>query len=134
MKIFDNVFSALEKSMDIRYKRHAVLTGNVANADTPGYHAREVDFAGELNRVIHGSGPEALVKTNPRHMDTSTDSAAHTILDESGAIGADGNNVDLDIQLGKVSSNSRSYQSALSLYDMKLRLLRLAARPRTGGL
>lgn len=133
MKIFDNVFSALEKSMDIRFKRHAVLTSNVANTDTPGYRARDVDFSGELNRVLNES-PEALTKTNSLHMDVSAESGAHTIIDNSGMIGADGNNVDLDLQLGKISSNSRSYQNALSLYDMKLRLLRLAVRPRNGGL
>ncbi len=134
MKIFDNVFTTLEKSMDIRFKRHAILTGNVANTDTPGYKAREVDFSGELTRAIQAPEDAELKKTNALHMDVSSESGAHTILDSSGAIGADGNNVDLDLQLGKVSSNSRSYQNALSLYDMKLRLLRLAVRPRNGGL
>lgn len=133
MKIFDNVFATLEKSMDIRFKRHAILTGNIANTDTPGYRAREVDFSGELDRALNEKA-EALTKTNALHMDVSSESAAHTVLDTSGTIGADGNNVDLDIQLGKVSSNSRGYQNALSLYDMKLRLLRLAVRPRNGGL
>lgn len=127
MKIFDDTFKGLEESMDLRFKRHSVLVGNVANADTPNYRARELDFAGQLEKAFqHGSPSENdLVKTNSAHLDISDFEQDHVVLDNSTAMGADGNNVDLDISMGKVSANGRSYEAAASGINQKLRLLRM---------
>ena len=59
MKLFDKTFDVLEKSMDLHFKRHSVLASNVANSETPGYKAREIDFAGELERAL-GESKEDL--------------------------------------------------------------------------
>jgi flagellar basal-body rod protein FlgB len=132
MKVFDQVFNVLERSMDLRFRRHALLTGNVSNSDTPGYRAKELDFAGELERMA-GLEKNPVQKTDAHHMDVTGSSQAHFTFDDSGAMGADGNNVDLDIAMGKVSTNARAYSNALTMYDLKLRMLRLALRNRAGG-
>ena len=132
MKLFDQVFSTIERSLDLRYKRHAVLSSNVANSETPGFKARELDFAGELSRAIGGEG-QSLRKTDAKHMDVTGDQSAHTVFDYAGSMGNDGNNVDLDVTMGKMSSNSRAYNNAITMYDLKLRLLRAAIRSRSGG-
>ena len=132
MKLFNNTFDILERSMDVRFKRHSLLSSNVANSETPGYKARELDFAGELERVL-GSGPQTLEKTNPGHLDLSSGSMAHVVLDETGAVGADGNNVDLDIAMGKLSDNARGYQSAAGWLGVEMRLLKNIARGRGGA-
>jgi flagellar basal-body rod protein FlgB len=46
----------LEKYLDVTTMRQALVTTNLANIDTPGYHARDVDFHGELARAIDGQG------------------------------------------------------------------------------
>ena len=131
MKLFDNTFDAIEKKMDLHLRRHAVLSSNLANADTPNYTARDVDFAGELQKAL-GHSEEPLKKTDPRHMDLSASSGAHVVLDNTMPVGADGNNVDLDKTVGRISANARGYTGAATLLQMKLRILRMAARGRGG--
>ena len=130
MNIFDKTMSALEKQMDLRFKRHVVLSGNIANNETPKYRAREVDFAGELSRVLT-DGKGTLRKTDEKHFNLGGhNKSSHVVFDESGAVNADGNNVDLDIQMGKLSSNARAYSGATNLLQMKLRIFRLISNSR----
>lgn len=132
MALFDSTFSVLEKSLDLRAKRHAVLSGNVANSETPKYQARELDFAGELSKAL-GEQSSPLVTTHPRHLDVSAAGEAHVTYDNSGAMGADGNNVDLDIVMGKLSSNARAYTEGVSYLTQKFRFLREVIRNGGGG-
>jgi flagellar basal-body rod protein FlgB len=44
----------LERYMDVTSMRQTLVTTNIANVDTPGYHTRDVDFRGELQRVMTG--------------------------------------------------------------------------------
>ncbi|MCC6933489.1 MAG: flagellar basal body rod protein FlgB [Deltaproteobacteria bacterium] len=130
MNLFgDAGFKVLERSLDLRIKRHALLTSNVANSETPGFKARELDFAGELEKAV-GKQNESLAKTNPGHQDLASLQASHIVFDNSGAVGNDGNNVDLDINVGKLSSNAAGYNHAVNLLTMKLRILRDAASGR----
>lgn len=130
MKLFDRTINGLEKSMDLAFRRHVLLSSNAANSETPKFRARDLDFAGELQKAM-GDDPQTLTKTNPLHMDVSDVSSAHTVADNSGAVGADGNNVDLDVQMGKISANARNYQQSVSMLTSELRLLRAAIK--TGG-
>ena len=123
MKIFDDTFAGLEKAMDLTFKRHVLLSSNTANSETPNYRARELDFAGELQRAL-GDTSNDLRKTNPKHMDVSSLEGSHIVFDNTGEMGSDGNNVDLDINMGKISANSRSYESAAGLVAQKLKLMR----------
>ncbi|MCC6220384.1 MAG: flagellar basal body rod protein FlgB [Deltaproteobacteria bacterium] len=133
MKLFDESYSAMEKALDLRFKRHTVLASNIANTETPNFRAREVDFAGELKKAVDGA-QQALAKTNPGHMDvTSAEGNSHIVYDNATAMGADGNNVDLDIAMGKISENARTYSGVANYLSMKLRLLRQVTRGGTGG-
>lgn len=132
MKLFDSTFQAIEKKLDVTLRRHTVLSGNIANNETPNYVARDVDFANEVEKIM-GSHQEEMKKTNPLHLDTARLSGAHIYHDHSMPVGADGNNVDLDIQMGKLSANSREYSGALNLLTVKLRMLKAAASGRAGG-
>jgi flagellar basal-body rod protein FlgB len=131
MELFDKTFNAIEKSLDLRFKRHVVLSSNTANSETPNYKAREIDFAGELEKAL-GRDEQVLTKTNPQHMDLHGQEGAHIVYDNSTPVGADGNNVDMDINMGKLAANSRSYSNAVDLLNVKLQILRMAARG-TGG-
>jgi len=132
MKLTDPIMMALQRSLDLSVKRHALLSGNTANLETPGYVARDLDFGAELKRKLE-NGSEALKATNSRHMQPSRSSASHIVLDYSTPVGADGNNVDLDVNMGKISLNSGQYEDAANLLSMKMRILRNAVRG-TGGM
>lgn len=133
IKIFDNTFNMIEKALDVRLKRHQVISGNVANSDTPNFTAREYDFSGTLERMMSQGDRNELARTHQTHMDVNTNRTPHVAYDNSGAVGSDGNNVDLDIQMGKLSANSRAYTAATNYLNMKLRLIRFAANGGRGG-
>ena len=130
MKLFDKTFDVIEKSMDLRSRRHTILSSNVMNSETPNFVARDLDFSGELEKALTGKIPNEISKTNSAHMDSLSRTGARPVIDDSGAMGADGNNVDLDIAMGKLSENSRAYTNATTWLGVQLRLLKSAARGR----
>jgi flagellar basal-body rod protein FlgB len=133
MKLFDNTFVALERKLDLYTKRHLLLSGNVANSETPNYKARELDFAGELEKVLR-SDSDSIMKTNPKHIGLTNANGPHIVFDNTGAVGSDGNNVDLDIMMGKISRNAHEYNNAAMLMTMQLRILRKTTSGGQGGM
>lgn len=125
--LFDHTVPGLVKSMDLALKRNEALASNIANAETPQYRAVDVNFAGELEQAFQKNS-SSLAKTNPKHLDVTSASSAHLIPDLSGATRADGNNVDLDIQMGKMVFNSGKYSLGASLVRKKLHMMRMAIR------
>lgn len=132
MKIFGNSFAAMEKRLDLSLRRHALLAGNIANHETPNYKAREYDFGGEIQKVM-GESDQTLVKTSGKHMDLGSNGDAHVVNDNSMPVGADGNNVDLDIEMGKLAANSRDYQEALNLLGAQLKFIKAGISGRGVG-
>ena len=132
MKLFDETFDALERKLDLHFRRHMLLTGNIANAETPNYRAREYDFSGELSKAL-GMDDSQVKKTNPLHMDAGEESGSHVVFDNSGPMAANGNNVDLDLQLGKLGSNERGFANATNFLLIKFRILRTLATGQGGA-
>ena len=131
MKIYNETFTILEKAMELGMKRHTVLASNVANSETPGYKARDVDFANELKNILNTkSASKDIEKTNPLHMDLSPSSQSRIVFDEAMPVAADGNNVDLDMTMGKIADNSRAYSNAANWLGVQLRMIKNAARGR----
>ena len=123
--LFDHTIPGLMKALDLHQKRSEAISGNISNADTPQYRSVEVTFAGELQKAF-GQSDSALQKTNPQHMDVSMSGASHLIPDYSGATRADGNNVDIDIQMSRLADTTVKYSIAANLVSRKLRGLRTA--------
>jgi flagellar basal-body rod protein FlgB len=123
MKIFDRSFDAVEKEMEMRFKRHMLLSSNVANSETPNFKARELDFADQVKKILDGNS-SALNMTNPQHMDLARSERERVVIDPTATIGADGNSVDIDISMGKISANGRAYDSAASILSNKFRMLK----------
>jgi flagellar basal-body rod protein FlgB len=132
MKLFDSTLTAIEKKLDLSIKRHAVLSSNVANQETPNYVAREYSFSDEVQKAM-GQVEDDFKKTSSKHLDLQSSSGAHVRLDKSMTFGADGNNVDLDIEMGKISANSRDYSNSLNLLTVKLKMLKAATSGGRGG-
>ena len=126
-KVFDNTYPGLQKALELTWKRNQALTSNIANAETPQYRAVELNFAGELQRAFEASDT-TIHKTNEKHMDLGESDSSHFVQDYSGATKPDGNNVDIDLQMGKLASNSGAYASVTRLLRKKLGLLKMAIR------
>lgn len=127
--MFDKTMPGLNKALDLTWKRHEALVSNISNSETPQYRAVDVDFGSELEKAFNtANGSQSLKVTNARHLDLKESSSSHTIPDLSGATRADGNNVDLDIQMGKLAYNQGKYSMASSLIRKKLQVLRTTIR------
>ena len=125
--LFNETMPGLEKALDLTWRRNEAISSNVANAETPGYRAVQLNFGEELERAFDAS-PEELTKTDARHIDVSTSSGAHLMPDYSGVTKPDGNNVDLDIQMGQLAFNKGRYTMAANLVRKKLSMLSTIVR------
>ena len=153
MRIFDRTLGTLERALDARLLRHNVLSGNLANADTPGFVPRDVDFAAAmreraleldgappvptkgLNLVSAGHPVEGAAGDIPLTAAGATSTGAvgpgavgsPVVAVQGAAAGLDGNAVDVDRALAAVAENALQYNAAARAAGKKLAILRYAA-------
>lgn len=125
--IFNEKIPGITKALDLTWKRNETIASNVANAETPGYRAADLSFGHELEKAFEKQS-SPLTLTNTKHIDTVSQSGAHLIPDLSGATKADGNNVDLDIQMGQLAYNKGKYAMAANVLRKKFAILVNAIR------
>ncbi len=126
--IFDRTVTGLSRAMDLTWKRHQAITSNIANAETPQYRAVDVSFGKELERAFGNSSGETLLKTDSNHLDVSSSQGGQFIADETGTEKSDGNNVDIDLQMGQLYENSSDYTTAARLIRRQIGMVRSAIR------
>ncbi len=114
---FSEEMNFWRNAIDIRAKRQEVLASNIANADTPYYKARDIDFVGSLEKAIKNQsdvedgGQMQLNKTNHRHIDGMPGDPTYKLMyhnDYQSAV--DGNTVEMDVERSKFIDNSLQYQ------------------------
>jgi len=141
VKLFDATLSTLERALDVRLARQSVLAGDVANADTPGFKPRDLDFASAMAAAQPGATPlpglEGSARTGDLPLSAAGPLAAGapdrfvTEIPGAGA-GLDGNAVDLDRTLVAVSENALQYGAAAKAAGKKLAILRYVANDGQG--
>lgn len=127
--LFGATQQLLSLSMRLRSMRHEVLAGNIANADTPGYRAKDLDFSAALKAAV---APELQAGADARLQLIAARPAQAAPLPESlireqdteGKF--DDNSVDLDRQIASLVENSLSYETSLTLLGRTLANLRYA--------
>lgn len=129
--LFDKTTNALASSLSLRQLRHNVTASNIANAETPGYHAKKVEFEGALQRALDLDGANSLSTSNPEHFAVGGISVSKTrpdIFDDpEGAVNNDGNTVDVEKEMSALSENAIMYKAALQLINKKMAALKYAA-------
>ena len=131
MSFFDNTTKALGTSLNMRHLRHGVISSNIANAETPGYHAQKMDFEEALARAIDLEGFGGLTTTNEAHFSVGGSSlskvAPEIYENPEGVTNNDGNTVDLEKEMSALAENTVLYKAALQLINKKLAALKYAA-------
>jgi flagellar basal-body rod protein FlgB len=115
--LFGKTFHAIETSLDITKKRHGLITSNIANLDTPGYRAKDIDFKDALKDALEGKSAD-LFRTNPRHFG-SVVSHPTPPLSSAGS-------VDIDEEMSKLAENNLRYRATVEVLLRKLSKLKLA--------
>ncbi|HEX3573809.1 MAG TPA: flagellar basal body protein [Rhodopila sp.] len=115
--IAPDVFSVAEKRLDWIGQRQSVLAQNIANANTPGYAARDIKPFGDF------LADQATQETDNSFVDTSAGSTAPQDR-ASTEITLNGNTVELDEQLEKVAATDTAHQLATDLYKKYVGMFR----------
>lgn len=127
----DTSYSISKLALDGLSQRQNVISNNIANVDTPGYSAKTVDFKSVLKHVSEQNGTIAMAATSPLHMASTTGSIRYIQTDRPGGTErADGNNVDIDVELLDMSEAGIEYQAVSQAVSLKLQLLKAIAQSR----
>ena len=121
-----SIMTALGRQLTIAVAKQATSAGNLANLNTPGFRTREVAFDEVLNERMRDAG--TLTTTHAAHVARHGESSAgDEVREVEGlAMRRDGNNVELDRELLKMSRASADFTAAQTALAAKFRLLRYA--------
>lgn len=127
MPNLDTAFGIHELALKLRSQRTEMLSSNLANADTPGYKARDIDFKSALSAAYEGKQP-GLRLTNTRHMATpgSLPGGTEAQYRIPNAPSIDGNTVDPQLEKAAFMENAINYQATLTFIDGKMKALKKA--------
>lgn len=115
-------------ALNLRARRQQLLASNIANADTPGYKARDIDFRKAMQDVLAGAVPGVpLARTAAAHLAPAQGDA----VSASGAVqyraavqpSLDGNTVDMDIERAQFAENAIHYEANLMILNSQLKSL-----------
>ena len=125
---FDNALGIHQYSVGVRERRAEVLASNIANADTPGFKARDLSFKDALASATQGSSFN-LSKTSERHISGGRSMALdlqYRIPNQPDT--GDGNTVDVQTERTNFMQNSMEYQASLSFLSSKIQTMRKAIK------
>lgn len=129
--MFDKTTDSLAASLAFRDLRHKVTSANIANAETPGYKAKKMDFEDALARAIDLEGLNQEMTSSPEHFAMGSGAISRARADiydnPEGNVTNDGNTVDLEREMATLQENSILYKAALQLINKKLGTLAYAA-------
>ena len=105
--MLDPIAGSLERYMDLLSARQKLVASNIANADTPGYKTKDIDFQAEFRSLIAGGAPD---------------------VKEVGGLGTkhDGNNVSVDREARLLAENAIRFTVATNLMRTEIRAVRNA--------
>jgi len=105
--MLDNVGAGIEQFMNLVSARQKLVASNIANADTPGYQTKDIDFESELQSQLTGSKPN--------------------VIEVSGLMNKnDGNNVDMDREARLLAENALRFSVASQLAHSEISTIRTA--------
>lgn len=105
--MLDRLANSIERYMDLLSARQRVVASNIANADTPGYKTRDIDFQTEFQSQLEGSSPHPLEVSGLKAKN-------------------DGNNVSLDREARLLAENALRFNMASNLLRSQIRLVKSA--------
>ena len=119
---FERAFSIHDDAMIMRGKRTSVLASNIANADTPNYKARDIDFKSMLRQADHQQSAQLSMTGSHRDHINLNSGINSTSLKYRNPLHAslDGNTVDSHVEQAKFSENALQYQTSFTFLNGKI--------------
>ncbi len=123
---FDKALGIHERALGLRSQRAEILANNLANADTPGFKARDMDFQAMLAGQMESAAP--LRTTNERHLTTATPATGELLYRNPIQPAIDGNTVDTQQEMAEFSKNALSFQASFQFLNSKFKGLTSAIK------
>ncbi len=131
------------RALELRADRQRVLASNIANADTPGYQARDMDFRAALGQAVSTAGAAStatagLAASDRRHLaplpgsQTGVNEATTLKYRKPEQPSLDGNTVDLDRERANFADNALRYEASLRFINGNVRQILSAIRGDAG--
>jgi len=105
--MLENIGAGVEQYMNLVSARQKLVASNIANADTPGYQTKDIDFASELQSQLAGSKPNVIEVSGLKNKN-------------------DGNNVDVDREARLLAENALRFSVASQLAHSEISTIRTA--------
>ncbi|ODP99734.1 flagellar basal body rod protein FlgB [Salinivibrio sp. SS2] len=125
---FDNALGVHQHTVGVRATRAETLSSNIANANTPGYKAQDIDFKRALQAATSGASI-GLSRTSERHIAATTHVAGEKkyrvpTQPDTG----DGNTVDAQLEKNLFMQNALEYQASLDFLGSKFKNMKKALK------
>jgi flagellar basal-body rod protein FlgB len=105
----------LARLLDVAQMRHRLISQNLANVNTPGYHQMDVAFEDAFARALGKQGETGALRVIPRAVEGQGNVARQ-----------DGNTVDLDKELGSLNKNSLLFSMTTQMLVSRINMMRSA--------
>jgi len=129
---FEAALGVHPEALKLRAQRMEVLANNIANADTPNYKARDIDFRAVLAQRLgeSGAGDAPLARTHSRHLATAVSAPASETLQYRNPLlpSLDGNTVDSNMEKTTFADNTLQLQASLRFLDGRFKGLMTAIK------
>ncbi|MBQ5459700.1 MAG: flagellar basal body rod protein FlgB [Rhodocyclaceae bacterium] len=123
--LMDQATAFQQNALNVQSYRQEILASNIANADTPHYKAKDIDFRSALRGVLDRQqfGPLAMRRTSARHLAGEYEPAgleAYTGYRNEWQASIDGNTVEMDVERAAFAENSIHYQASVRFINSLL--------------
>jgi len=128
------LFSNLRGRLGWLAERQRVVAENVANADTPGYAARDLTLPRDFSEALSSARGVELARTSATHLPSPSGSPSRFVVEASpdSETTPDGNSVVVEEQMLRLAESRMEYDAAIGFYQKSLNMLRLASRKPNG--
>jgi len=124
----DTTLNALATAIKLREMRQKIISSNIANAETPGYESKKLDFEDALARALDVDGHMNLRTQEGQHYNVGSGGlnalSPEVIEDPNGVVSEDGNTVDRDSEMAKMAENKILYDASIQLLNKKLGVMK----------
>lgn len=129
-QLFGSTVSLLANVLDLRTQRQSLIASNISNVDTPEYKAVRLDFEKELQSAVGSPHQTKLTRTNERHLPSADFNNIHArvVTDPIQKSSPDGNTVDIDRELTKMSKNHLMYNVTAQILAQRFTSLKSVIR------
>lgn len=128
MNVDDKTLQALASALNFRKARQEIISSNIANAETPGYKSKRLEFEEALSRALDIDGHQSLKAEDERHFNVGSGGfnnlSPDVIQDSNGVVNENGNTVNVEDEMVRMNENTVLYNALVQLVNKKMGIMK----------